>query len=159
MFMRISCIRTFSFLSLYSIVIVFYLFHFLSLSLSLPLSDSCAWHPSANLIQLGTRFVLGLLCLLIFPFPLFKFGSVMRRPIRTSLRTFLNVAFIRSVMWFYWTLLTLLYSMSFTFKDGNLFVRYPWGVPSCSYKIFTPICMVSISLYLSLLRHSEVHVL
>ena len=71
----------------------------LSLSLSLSLSQiDCAWHPSANLIQLGTRFVLGLLCLLIFPFPLFKFGSVMRRPIRTSLRTFLNVAFIRSVM-------------------------------------------------------------
>ena len=68
---------------------------FLSLSLS---RIYCAWHPSVNLILLETLFVPSLLRLLTFPFPLFTFGFVMRRPIRTSLRTFLNVAFIRSTM-------------------------------------------------------------
>ena len=85
--------HTLSFLSLYSFVTVF------SLSLSLSLSQiDCAWHPSVNLILLETLFVPGLLRLLTFPFPLFTFSFVMRRPIRTSLRTFLNVAFIWSAM-------------------------------------------------------------
>ena len=145
--------HTLSFLSLYSFVTVF------SLSLSLSLSQiDCAWHPSANLIRLGTLFVLGLLHLLIFPFTFFMFDSVMRRPIRTSLRTFLNVVFIQSAMWFCWTFPTLLYPMSFKLRDGNLSVRYPCGVPSWSYRSFTPICAVSIPLYLSLPRYSEVHV-
>ena len=131
----------------------------LSLSLSLSLSwINSAWHPRANLIRLGTLFVSGLLRLLIFPFPLFMFSSMMRRPIRTSLRTFLNVAFIWSAMWFCRTFSTLLYPMSFTLGDWNLFVRYLWGVPSCSYKSFTPICTISIPLYLNLLRYSEVHI-
>ena len=87
--------HTLSFLFLYSFVTMFSL----SLSLSLSLSRiNCAWNPSTNLILLGTLLILGLLHLLTFPFPLFKFGSVMRRPIRTSLRTFLNVAFIWSAM-------------------------------------------------------------
>ena len=85
--------HTLSFLFLYSFVTMF------SLSLSLSLSRiNCAWNPSTNLILLGTLLILGLLHLLTFPFPLFKFGSVMRRPIRTSLRTFLNVAFIPSTI-------------------------------------------------------------
>ena len=130
---------------------------FLSLIPSLSQID-CAWCPSANLIWLRTLFVLGLPCLLIFPVPLFTFNFTMRRPIRTSLRTFLNVVFIWSAMWFYRTLPTLLYPMSFTLGDENLFVRYPWGVPSCSYRSFTPICTISITKYLSLLWYSEVHV-
>ena len=152
MFMYISCIRT-----LYFISICFGLWLcVLSLSLSLSWIDY-TWHPSTNLLWFGTLFIPGhYLLLLIFPF--FTFGSAMKRPIKTSLRTFLNVAFIWSAMWFCWILPTLLYSMSFTLRDGNLFVRYPWGVPSCSYKSFTPICTVSIPLYLSLLRYSEVHV-
>ena len=153
MFMHISCIRILSFLS-----ILFYLWCVSSLSLSLSLSQiDCAWHPSTNLLQLGTFFVLDRHLLLLI-FPLFMFGSMMRRPIRVSLRTFLIVAFIQKTMWFCRILLTLLYPMSFTLGDGNLFMRYPWGVPSCSYKSFTPICMVSIPLYLSLLQYSEVHV-
>ena len=127
------------------------------LSLSLSRID-CTWHPSANLIQLRTLFISSLHHLLTFPFLYFMFGSIMRRPTRTSLRTFLSVAFIRSAMWFCWTSPTLLYPMSFTLKDGNLSVRYLWGVPSCSYRSFTPICMASIPLYLSLLQYSEVHV-
>ena len=39
-----------------------------------------------------------------------------------------------------------------------IYVRFPLGVPSCSYRSFTPICTVSIPLYLSLPRYSEVHV-
>ena len=117
---------------------------------------NCTWHPSANLLWLRTLFVPGHHLLLIFP--LFTFGSMMKRPIGTSLRTFLNVAFIWSAMWFCRTFSTLLYPMSFTLGDGNLFVRYLWGVPSCSYRSFTPICMVLIPLYLNLLRYSEVHV-
>ena len=73
-------------------------------------------------------------------------------------KNFLNVVFIWSAMWFYRTLPTLLYLMSFTLGDENLFVRYPWGVPSCSYRSFTPICTISITKYLSLLWYSEVHV-
>ena len=52
------------------------------LSLSLSQID-CSWHPSANLIQLGTFFFLGFLLLLLL-FPLFTFGSVMRRLIEFS---------------------------------------------------------------------------
>ena len=75
---------------------------FLSLSLSLSLSHSqidCAWHLSANPLRLKTLLVLSLL-LLILLFPLSTFGSVIGRPNRTSLRTFRNVAFIRSAMLF-----------------------------------------------------------
>ena len=148
--MHISWIRTLSFLYFCSGLWEC----FLSFSLSLS-QINYSWHSSTNLHWLETLFVPSLLLLLIFP--LFTFGSVMKRPITTSLRTFLNVAFIRSTMWFCRISLTLLYPMSFTLGDGNLFVRYPWGVPSCSYKSFTPICMVSIPLYLSLLQFSEVH--
>ena len=147
-FMHISCTRTFSFLSLYSIVIVFFLS-----SLS---QIDCAWHRSTNLLWLRTLFVPGYHLLLIFP--LFTFNFVIKRPIRTSLWTFLNVAFIGSAMWFCRTSLILLYPVSFTFGDGNLYVRYRWGVPSWSYRSSTPICMVSMPLYLSLLRLSEVHI-
>ena len=116
MFMHISCIRTLSFLSLYSFVIVLCLF------LSLSRIDY-AWHPSANLLWLGTFLVLGLL--LIFLHLFFTFGSMMGRPNRTSLRTFKNVAFIRSTMLFCRTFSRLFSPMSFELGDGNLFVRYP----------------------------------
>ena len=86
--------------------------------------------------------------------PPFTFGSVMKRPIRTSRRTFLNVAF----MWFYQNFLIPLFLMSLTLRDENLFVRYPWGVPPCSYKSFTLMCIVSIPLCLSLSRYLEVHI-
>ena len=149
-----SCIHTLSFLSICSRL---WLCSFLSLSLSLSRIDY-AWHPSANLLWLGTLFVSGYLLPLILPFPPFTFSSLMRKLIRNFWRTFLNVAFIRSTMWFYRTFSILLFSMSFTLGDGNLFVRYPWGVPPCSYKSFTPTCTISIPLCLNLSRHSEVHV-
>ena len=88
MFMHISCVCTFSFPSLYSLVIVCFVF-----SLSLSRIDY-TWHPSTNLLRLGTLFIPGHLPLLILSFPLFTLSFVMRRPIKTSLRTSLNVAFI-----------------------------------------------------------------
>ena len=106
-----------------------------------------AWHPSANLLRSDTLFILGHLLLV---FPLITIGSVMRMLTRTSRRMFLNVAFIQSAMWFYWTFPILIFSMSFTLENGNLFVRYPWGVPPCSYRSFIPSCMVSIPLCLNL---------
>jgi len=96
MFMHISCISTLSFLYFFFwVVIVCSISLSLSLSLSLSRID-CTWHSSTNLLQLETLFVPSHFLLLIFP--LFMFGSVMRRPVGTSLRTFLNVAFIQSAM-------------------------------------------------------------
>ena len=122
MIMHISCIRTLSFLyfcyGLWWCVLSVYQ----SLSLSLPRID-CTWHPSANLLRLRTLFVPSHLLLLIFL--LFTFSSMMRSPIRTSLRIFLNMAFIWSTMWFCQIFLTLLFPMSVTLGDGNLFMRYP----------------------------------
>ena len=63
------------------------------------------WHPNVNLLYPITLFVPGHLLLLIPP-P-FLFSSVMRRPNRTSLRTFLNEAFIRNAESFCQTFLTL----------------------------------------------------
>ena len=137
------------------IVIVFCFFLSLSLSLSLSRID-CAWHPSANPLRFRTLLVSGLLLLLIHP--IFKFDFMMGRPTRTSLRTFRDGAFIQSTMSFYQTFPTLLYPVSFELGDGNLFVRYPWGTLSCLYMSFTLIYTVLIPLYLSLPRHSEVHV-
>ena len=139
----------------------FFLFAFVCdvFSLFLPISLSRinhAWHLSANPLWLGTLVVLGLL-LLIFPFLLFTFSSVMGRPNRTSLRTFRNVAFIRSAMLFCRTCLTLLFPVSFGLGAGNLFVRYPWGVSLCLYRSFTPIYTISILLYFGLPWHFEVH--
>ena len=125
-----------------------------SLSLSLSQID-CAWHLSANPLRLGTFLVLSLFLLI---HPLFTFVSVMGRPSKTSLRTFKDVALIQSTMLFFQTFPTLLYLMSFGLKDENLFMRYPWGALSCSYRSFTPIYTVSIPLYLCLPRNFEVHV-
>ena len=93
-FMHCSCIRTLS--SLYKLlwgVMVF--FYSLSLSLSLSLSNNCAWHLIANLLHLETLFIPRHLPLILL---LFTFGSVMRKPVRTSRRTSPNVVFIQSTV-------------------------------------------------------------
>ena len=123
--MHLSCIRTLSFLFLDCDCVMFPLSLSLSLSLSL---INCAWHLSTNPLQFGTLLVQSLLLLLIHP--LFTFGSVMGRPSKTSLRTFKDVTFIQNAMSFCQTFLTLLYLVSFWLRDGNLFVRYPWGALS-----------------------------
>ena len=78
-----------------------------------------------------TLYILGHLLLILLRL---TSGSVMRRLIGTSRRTFLNVAFILSATWFYRAFSILLYPMSFTLGDGNLFMRYPWVVLSWSYR-------------------------
>ena len=91
MFMHISCILTF-------------FFFFLVLGcdcvscLSFSLSDRLGMAPKRKSTLTQNHFVPGHLFLLILPFPLFMFDFVMRRPIKTSQRTFLNVAFIWSAM-------------------------------------------------------------
>ena len=83
--------------SIFLILIVFGAFLLLSLSLSLFLSIWLvyAWHLSASLLRPETLFVPGhllFLCLLILP-PL-MFGSMKRRHVRTSWRTFQDATFI-----------------------------------------------------------------
>ena len=108
-----SCICTFKFL--YS-----YIYHlvgaFLIISLSLPLSLFlvlvASWHPNANPLRPRTFFVLGHLLLLTLLH--LTFGSVMRRLVRTSLRTFLDKAFIRNAKSSYQIFLILIYPLSST---------------------------------------------
>ena len=118
MLMHYSCICTFSFL----LLVLFVIGTFLFASLSLPLSRTvCAWHLSANPLRLRTLFILGHLLLTLLHFML---GSVMRMPVRTSRRTSPNVAFIQNATLSYQTSPILLYPLSFTVRDGNLYVRY-----------------------------------
>ena len=93
--------------------------------------------------------------ILLFPF---IFGSVMRRPRWTSLRTSKTVVFIRNARSFCRTSPTLLYPKSFGLGDRSPSVGNPRDVWSCSFKSFTPTCTTSIPLYLVLLPHSKVHV-
>ena len=145
MFMHISCILILSF-SLFLVV------------MSLSLSDRLRMAPkrkstlARNSLGFGSSSSDPLI-------PLFMFGSVMGRPNRTSLKNFRNMAFIWNTMLFYQTFPTFLSLRSFGLRAKNLFMRDPWFVPSCLYRSFTPINMVSIPLYLGLPRHFEVHVL
>ena len=106
----------------------------------------CAWHPSANPLRPKTLFVPGHLLLLILL--LFTFSSMMRRPVRTSQRTFLNVAFIRNARSFFLTSPILIYPLSLTIGVGNPFVISQSTVPPWSYKSFTAICTDLITPYL-----------
>ena len=129
------------------------------LSFSLSLSNRTSlWHlNSANLLRLGTLLVVSGHPLLILLFHLI-FGSIMRRPRRTSLRTSRIMAFIRNAWSFCRISPTLRYPMSFELGDGNLSVRNPCAVPSCLFRSFIPTYMASIPLCLSLFLHSEVHI-
>ena len=73
------------------------------------------WHPNVSLLHPGTLFVLGhllLLPLLILP-PL-MFGSMMRKPVRTSRRTFHDTTFIQNAKSFYRIFLILTFPLSST---------------------------------------------
>ena len=128
------------------------------LFLSLSLIDRLRYPNSANLLRLETFFkVPGHHLLLFLPYP-FIFGSVMRRPRWTSLRTSRLVAFIWNARFFCRISLTLRYPMSLGLGDRNLSVRNPCIFLSCLFRSFTPTYMASIPLCLSLFLHSEVHV-
>ena len=147
-----SCIARFfpSFLCLkVSFVTMFLSFLSLSLSFSLLVMAPKKFVPSENRIRRGS---------FSSPFPLILFGSMMKRYIMTSLRTFLTGQFIQNARSFCLISQTLLHPILLALKDGLLFVRNPQGVPTCSYRSFTPICTPSIPLYLGLLRYFMVHV-
>ena len=77
------------------------------MSLSLSLSRLVAlWHLNVSLLHLGTLFISGHLLLILPPL---TFGSVMRRPVRTSRRTFHDEAFIWNAKSFCQIFLTLTY--------------------------------------------------
>ena len=119
-----------------------------SLSLSLSLIV-CTWHPRVSLLRPKTLFVLGHLLFLILL--LFMFDFVMKRPVRTPWRTFLDVAFIRNARWSFW--------ISLTVGVRHLFVRSQWVVPPWSYRSFTSICTDLILPYLVFSLLFEVYVL
>ena len=125
----------------------------LSFSLSLPLMLVALWHLNINLLHLGTLFVLGhlLLLLLLTPFPLTS-DSVMRRPNRTSLRTFHDAAFIRNAKSFCQIFLTLTYPLSLIVGVGSHFVASRSRALPWSYKSYTLICtnLITLHLFLSL---------
>ena len=122
-----SCIRTFKFLYLYIYIYIYNLvdaFLIVSLSLSLPLSlflaSVASWHPNANPFHPRTLFILGHL-LPLTPLHL-TFGSMMRRLIRTSRRTFLDEAFIRNAKSSYQNFPILTYPLSSTVGVGSHYV-------------------------------------
>ena len=96
-----SCIFMHTYLQVSIFVILYLVGAFLFVSLSLPfslfLTLVTSWHLNVNLFYPGTLFVLGhlLLLLLLTSLP-FAYDSMMRRPNRTSQRTFHDVAFIRN---------------------------------------------------------------
>ena len=104
--------------TLYSIHFVIFLplGTFLIVSFSLSLSFVCVslllWHLNTNLLHHETLFVLGHPPFLIL-LPLTS-GSMMKRPNRTSLRTFPDEAFILIAKSSCQTSLTLTCSLSFT---------------------------------------------
>ena len=147
-----SCIRTFRFLYLlYSILLVLFWLS-LSLPLSLFLTLVASWHVNVNPFHLETLFVPGhlLLLLILTSFHLMS-GSLMKRPIRTSWRTFHDKTFIRNAKLFCQTFLTLTYPLSSIVKVGSHHVA-PWShdLP-WSYRSSTPICTDLITLYPSFL--------
>ena len=89
-------------------------------SLSLPLFVSISlllWHPNVNLLCPGTLFILRHPLLLTLLLSLSN--SVMRRPNWTSLRTFLDEAFILNAKLTCRTSPTPTYPLSSTIEDGG----------------------------------------
>ena len=138
---------------LYLVLFCMFLSPFLSLLFTLVTSR----HLNVNLLHLGTLFVLEHLLLLI-PL-LLLFGSVIRRPNRTSLRTSLEEAFIRNTKSFYRTSPTLAYPLSLTVGVGSHYVMSWSLVYPCLSRSSTLTCMDLIIQYLSLLLVFEVHAL
>ena len=134
------------------VLVLFYLSFFLPLSFFRLVAS---WHLNKNLFRPKTLFVLGHLIFPLSPL-LLLFGSVMRRPIRTSQRTFLDKAFIRNTKSFCRTSPTLTYPLSFTIGIGSYCVMSQSLVHPCLYKSSTPTCMDLIIQYVSLLLVFEV---
>ena len=130
------------------------------LSLSLPLSvyvSLLLWHPNVNLLRPGTLFIPGHPLLLTILLSLSS--SMMRRPNRTSLRTFLNEAFILNAKSSCRTSPTPTHPLLSIVGDGGHCVIPRSLVHPCWSRSFTPIYMDSILQYLISLPVFEVHAL
>ena len=130
-----------------------------SLSLSLFLSPSrlvALWHLNENPLRLKILFVLGHLPLILPP-PMSN--SMMRRPSRTSRRTFHDAAFIQNAKSFYQIFPILTFPLSSIVGVRSHCMASSSLVPSWSYKSFTPICTDSIFQYLTLSLTLEVRAL
>ena len=96
---------------------------YFSLSLSLSLTHThvrislLLWHLNTNLLHPRTLCILGHLLPLILH--LLPFGSMMKGPIRTSQKTFLDKAFIRNAKSSYRIFLMLTYPLSSTVGVGS----------------------------------------
>ena len=116
-----------------------------SLSLSLSLSVSCSmvpkykstpsWNPFRSKASTSDSTFL-------------TFGFVIRRPVQTSQRTFLDKAFIRNAKSSYWIFPILTFPLSSTVGVGSHFMASWSLVPPWSYRSFTPTCTNLIILYL-----------
>ena len=115
------------------------------------------WNLNVNLLRAGILFVLGQpLLLILLPY---MSGSMMIKPDRTFLRTFLDKAFIWNAKSFCQTSLTLIYPLSFIVGVGSHCVTSWSLVHPCLYMSSTLTCMELIIQYLSLLLAFEVHAL
>jgi len=129
---------------------------FLSPSLFSVCISLLLWHPNTNLLHPETLFVLR-----HPPFPILLLhmsSSVMRRPNQTSLRTFLNEAFILNAKLSCRISPTLTFPLSFTVGNGSHCVMSQSHVHPCWSRSFTPTCMDFIFQYLSSLLAFEIHV-
>ena len=152
-----SCIHTILFLS-FNIKFVWCFFDCLSLPISLFLTLVASWHLNKNPFCPGTLFVPGHLLLLLLLIPLhLTYSSIMRRPNRTSQRTFHNKAFIRNAKSFCKIFLTLNYPLSSTVGIGSHYMASRSRALSWSYRSSTPICTDFIILYPNLLLTFRVY--
>ena len=122
-----------------------------SFFLSFPLTLVASWHPIVSPLRPETLFIPGHLLLLLFltPHPLTS-GSMMRRPNRTSLRTFHDATIIRNAKSSYQIFLTLTYPLSSTVGVGSHYVAPRSHALPQSYKSSTPLCTDLTTLYPSL---------
>ena len=122
-----SCILMHMYLQFLYVLIYLLLVTFLIVShsffLSLPFTLVVSWHLGVNPLRPETLFILGHLLplFLLTPFPL-PSSSMMRRPNQTSLRNFLDAAFIQDTKSFCQTFLTLTCPLSSTVGFGSHYV-------------------------------------
>ena len=103
------------------------------------------WHLNRNLLRPENFFVLEHFLLLPLLILLsFMFGSMMRRPIRTSKRTSHDEAFIRNAKLFYRIFPILTFPLSSTIGIGSHCMTSRSLIPLWSYRSFTPIYTDSI---------------
>ena len=115
------------------------------------------WHLNVSLLRPRTLFIpRHPLLLTLFPH---TFGSLMRRPNRTSLRNSLDKAFIQNAKSFCRISPTLSYPLSSTIGVGSHCVTSQSLVHPFLFRSFTLTCMDLIIQYLSLLLTFEVRAL